>query len=82
MLYPTELRAESLLDSQRANLHNKSNGARKTGRGETIRTSDHLIPNQVRYQAALRPEDRHYNWVWILIPALNQRNSDKLSITR
>jgi hypothetical protein len=27
-----------------------------TGRGETIRTSDHLIPNQVRYQAALRPE--------------------------
>ncbi|VAY87621.1 hypothetical protein CARN8_2150006 [mine drainage metagenome] len=27
-----------------------------TGRGERIRTSDHLHPMQVRYQAALRPE--------------------------
>ncbi len=27
-----------------------------TGRGERIRTSDTLVPNQVRYQAALRPE--------------------------
>ena len=26
------------------------------GRGERIRTSDHLTPSQVRYQAALRPE--------------------------
>ena len=26
------------------------------GRGERIRTSDHLHPMQVRYQAALRPE--------------------------
>ncbi|CAI8849409.1 protein of unknown function [Methylococcus capsulatus] len=26
------------------------------GRGERIRTSDHLHPIQVRYQAALRPE--------------------------
>jgi hypothetical protein len=44
------------------------------GRGETIRTSDHLIPNQVRYQAALRPERRAsyrplrcrsiYNWAF------------------
>jgi hypothetical protein len=25
------------------------------GRGEKIRTSDHLNPIQVRYQAALRP---------------------------
>jgi hypothetical protein len=31
------------------------------GRGETIRTSDHLIPNQVRYQAALRPEEDAHN---------------------
>ena len=27
------------------------------GRGERIRTSDHLHPMQVRYQAALRPEE-------------------------
>ncbi len=26
------------------------------GRGERIRTSDPLVPNQVRYQTALRPE--------------------------
>gem|GEM_PF-4300576 len=28
----------------------------KIGRGERIRTSDHLHPIQVRYQAALHPE--------------------------
>ncbi len=28
----------------------------KNGRGERIRTSDPLVPNQVRYQTALRPE--------------------------
>ena len=26
------------------------------GRGERIRTSDPLVPNQVRYQAALHPD--------------------------
>ena len=31
------------------------------GRGERIRTSDHLHPMQVRYQAALRPEVVDYN---------------------
>lgn len=31
------------------------------GRGERIRTSDHLHPMQVRYQAALRPEALDYN---------------------
>ncbi len=30
------------------------------GRGERIRTSDHLHPMQVRYQAALRPEAANY----------------------
>ncbi len=30
--------------------------ARTYGRGERIRTSDPLVPNQVRYQTALRPE--------------------------
>ena len=28
----------------------------EAGRGERIRTSDTLVPNQVRYQTALRPE--------------------------
>lgn len=32
--------------------------AEKDGRGGGIRTHDHLVPNQVRYQAALRPERR------------------------
>ena len=31
------------------------------GRGERIRTSDHLAPSQVRYQAALRPEAANYS---------------------
>ena len=26
-------------------------------RGDRIRTCDHLVPNQVRYRTALRPED-------------------------
>ena len=30
-----------------------------TGRGERIRTSDPLLPKQVRYQAALRPDLAH-----------------------
>ena len=31
------------------------------GRGEMIRTSDPLLPKQMRYQAALRPETPYYN---------------------
>jgi hypothetical protein len=31
-----------------------------SGRGDWIRTSDHLHPMQVRYQAALRPESANY----------------------
>ncbi len=31
-------------------------GIRLNGRGERIRTSDPLLPKQVRYQTALRPE--------------------------
>ena len=42
LLYPTELRAES---------------ERKYGRCERIRTFDPLVPNQMRYQAALRPDE-------------------------
>ncbi len=30
------------------------------GRGGGIRTHDPLLPKQMRYQAALRPEDRNY----------------------
>ena len=29
----------------------------KNGRGERIRTFDPLVPNQMRYQAALRPDN-------------------------
>ena len=46
MLYPTELRAE--IESKRL--------WRNDGRGERIRTFDPLVPNQMRYQAALRPD--------------------------
>ncbi len=31
------------------------------GRGERIRTFDPLVPNQMRYQAALRPDCRYCN---------------------
>jgi hypothetical protein len=31
------------------------------GRGERIRTFDPLVPNQMRYQAALRPDSQHSN---------------------
>lgn len=30
----------------------------KSGRGDWIRTNDHLLPKQIRYQAALHPEHR------------------------
>jgi len=50
---------------------------RINGRGERIRTSDPLVPNQVRYQTALRPE-RDTEWVsvqpasrearWFVVP--------------
>jgi hypothetical protein len=33
---------------------------RKCGRGERIRTSDPLVPNQVRYQAAPRPDNQGF----------------------
>ena len=32
-----------------------------SGRGERIRTSDHMHPMHVRYQAALRPEGADYS---------------------
>ena len=43
LLYPTELRAE---------IEKK----KRYGRGDRIRTYDPLVPNQMRYQAALRPD--------------------------
>ena len=36
---------------------NRCNSLILNGRGERIRTSDPLVPNQVRYQTALRPEN-------------------------
>jgi hypothetical protein len=40
------------------------------GRGERIRTSDPLLPKQVRYQAALRPDN-----------VMNGRECDAFHIT-
>jgi hypothetical protein len=53
MLYPTELRAETLLSY----LANRKN----IGRGRKIRTSGLLLPKQALYQAKLYPEDLDYS---------------------
>ena len=45
MLYPDELRAPG-----------QFNPSVKLGRGSRIRTCDPLVPNQMRYQAALCPD--------------------------
>jgi hypothetical protein len=34
---------------------------KNNGRGERIRTFDPLVPNQMRYQAALRPDIQYSN---------------------
>ena len=52
MLYPVELRALYLARLFRAILSGFSGG-----RGGGIRTHDPLLPKQMRYQAALRPEE-------------------------
>ena len=40
----------------------QENGLRHNfGRGERIRTFDPLVPNQMRYQAALRPDSEYSN---------------------
>ena len=58
MLYPVELRArvESL---RQTILLGNLQGLQTTnsGRGGGIRTHDPLLPKQMRYQAALRPEE-------------------------
>ncbi len=52
--------------------------SKKSGRGGGIRTHDHLVPNQVRYRAALRPE-QDPNIIDHLIDgqALSNKNIDK-----
>ena len=52
VLYPVELRAEGVCSQAGRPRHR----AKRDGRGGGIRTHDHLVPNQVRYQAALRPD--------------------------
>lgn len=45
----------------------------KSGRGDWIRTNDHLLPKQIRYQAALHPEQlvRHiFNASWTICPLI------------
>jgi hypothetical protein len=36
----------------------------RNGRGGEIRTPDPLVPNQMRYQAALRPDLNHFSVLW------------------
>ncbi len=50
LLYPTELRTEMKKGLDERGLFCFC------GRGDRIRTYDPLVPNQMRYQAALRPE--------------------------
>ena len=45
------------------------------GRGERIRTSDPLLPKQVRYQAALRPELLVSNGVDLKMPTAKLRET-------
>ena len=51
------------------------NGRSEIGRGGGIRTPDPLLPKQMRYQAALRPDFSDYP-----TPAI--RSADDLSTTR
>ena len=37
------------------------------GRGDRIRTYDPLVPNQMRYQAALRPDSNIVTRKWLLL---------------
>jgi hypothetical protein len=50
LLYPTELRTEMKKGLEKRGLFCFC------GRGDRIRTYDPLVPNQMRYQAALRPD--------------------------
>ena len=53
--------------SQRQKIKTDPKGRFKfSGRGERIRTSDTLVPNQVLYQTELRPEGtNNYNFIFI-----------------
>ena len=61
MLYPVELRARVTIfrgvTSRRYRTLLQKYINNKTGRGGGIRTHDPLLPKQMRYQAALRPEE-------------------------
>ncbi len=59
MLYPTELRAEIHLLTERTR-HLEVSGIKKDGRGERIRTSGLLLPKQALYQAKLHPENPRF----------------------
>ncbi len=48
----------------------------KNGRGERIRTSDHLHPIQVRYQTALRPD---CTWNYTKTAAASQHNKETVN---
>ena len=56
MLYPNELRAQIKVQFYRIQGSKPETWA-KSGRGGEIRTPDPLLPKQLRYQAALHPDD-------------------------
>ena len=64
MLYPVELRAQIARNVRQSKKNAHTGYANyfcsntgNTGRGGGIRTHDPLLPKQMRYQAALRPEE-------------------------
>lgn len=61
LLYPPELLAQT------------GSPPRGAGRGERIRTSDDLLPKQVRYQTAPYPECGSDYWTRTSDPAVNSR---------
>jgi hypothetical protein len=61
LLYPTELRTEMKKGLAKRGLFYFY------GRGDRIRTYDPLVPNQMRYQAALRPDSNIVTRKWLLL---------------
>ena len=63
MLDPTGLRTEGngWLQTLKQQSQRKDLWLQNNGRGERIRTFDPLVPNQMRYQAALRPDIQYSN---------------------
>ena len=51
------------------------------GRGDRIRTYDPLVPNQMRYQAALRPDQTIVTCKWLVFGWASNEKSQRSSFT-